>query len=73
MAESMYEKGLVNRKAVLGAEYVDKSIQSAALTNGVCRTELREVLMQTAIYCGVPAAVDAFRNASEVFKEVDKK
>jgi 4-carboxymuconolactone decarboxylase len=29
MAESMYEKGLVNRKAVLGAEYVDKSIQSA--------------------------------------------
>jgi 4-carboxymuconolactone decarboxylase len=29
MAESMYEKGLANRKAVLGAEYVEKSIQSA--------------------------------------------
>jgi 4-carboxymuconolactone decarboxylase len=37
------------------------------------RTEIREVLMQTAIYCGVPAAVDAFRSASEVFKEIDKK
>jgi 4-carboxymuconolactone decarboxylase len=28
-----------------------------------------EVLLQTAIYCGVPAAVDAFRQAREVFKE----
>ena len=44
-----------------------------ALTNGVSRIEIREVLMQTAIYCGIPAAVDAFRTASEVFKEIDKK
>src|SRR5262245_43301430 len=29
MTESMYEKGLANRKAVLGAEYVEKSIQGA--------------------------------------------
>jgi hypothetical protein len=36
-------------------------------------TEIREVLMQTAIYCGIPAAVDAFRSASEVFNEIDKK
>lgn len=43
-----------------------------ALTNGVSPTEIREVLMQTAIYCGVPAAVDAFRNAREVFSELDK-
>jgi 4-carboxymuconolactone decarboxylase len=126
MAESMYEKGLANRKAVLGADYVEKSLQSAddfsrpfqelvttycwgeiwgreelprkmrsmlnlamltalnrphelklhirgALTNGVSRSEIREVLMQTAIYCGVPAAVDAFRSAREVFNEIDKK
>jgi len=29
------------------------------------------VFLQTAIYCGVPAAIDAFRNAWEVFKELD--
>jgi 4-carboxymuconolactone decarboxylase len=44
-----------------------------ALRNGVTRTEIREVLMQTAIYCGIPAAVDAFRNAREVFNEIDKQ
>ena len=126
MAESMYDKGLANRKRVLGTEYVEKSIQNAdefnrplqelvttncwgeiwgreelprktrsmlniamltalnrphelklhirgALTNGVSRTEIREVLLQTSIYCGVPVAVDAFRSASEVFNDIDKK
>jgi 4-carboxymuconolactone decarboxylase len=42
-----------------------------ALTNGVSREEIREVLLQVAIYCGVPAAVDAFRTAREVFAELD--
>jgi 4-carboxymuconolactone decarboxylase len=41
-----------------------------ALNNGVTKEEIREVLMQTAIYCGVPAAVDGFRNAREVFKDL---
>jgi 4-carboxymuconolactone decarboxylase len=41
-----------------------------ALSNGVTKDEIREVLMQTAIYCGVPAAIDSFRNAKEVFKEM---
>ena len=125
MAETMYEKGLANRKAVLGADYVEKAINAAdefnrplqelvttycwgeiwgreelprkirsmlniamltalnrphelklhlrgAMNNGVSRTEIREVLMQTAIYCGIPAAVDAFRSAREVFNEIDK-
>jgi 4-carboxymuconolactone decarboxylase len=120
----MYEKGLSIRKAVLGAEYVDKAIAGAddftrpmqelvtkycwgevwgretlsrrdrsllniamisalnrphelklhvkgALTNGVSRDEIREVLMQVAIYCGVPAAVDSTRIAKEAFSEVD--
>ena len=44
-----------------------------ALTNGATREEIREVFMQVAIYCGVPAGVDAFRNAKEVFAELDKK
>jgi 4-carboxymuconolactone decarboxylase len=40
-----------------------------ALKNGVTREEIMEVLLQTGIYCGVPAAVDAFRTAREAFKE----
>ncbi len=44
-----------------------------ALRNGVSRTEIREVLLQVAIYCGVPAAVDAFRTAREVFAQIDQK
>ena len=43
-----------------------------ALTNGVTRDEIREVLLQVAIYCGVPAAVDAFRTAREVLAEIDQ-
>ena len=41
----------------------------AALQNGVTREELREVLLQTAIYCGVPAANAAFRLAEQVLSE----
>jgi 4-carboxymuconolactone decarboxylase len=41
-----------------------------ALRNGVTKDEIREVFMQTAIYCGVPAAIDSFRSAREVFKEM---
>ncbi len=41
-----------------------------ALTNGVSRDEMREVFLQTAIYCGVPAAIDSFRTAREVFQEL---
>ena len=40
-----------------------------ALVNGVTPVEIREVLLQVAIYCGVPAAVDSFRVAREVFAE----
>jgi len=39
-----------------------------ALRNGVTKDEMREVFMQTAVYCGVPAAMDSFRVAREVFK-----
>jgi len=41
-----------------------------ALRNGVTKDEIREVLLQTAIYCGVPAASDSFRCAREVFKDM---
>ncbi|MCR9071882.1 MAG: 4-carboxymuconolactone decarboxylase [Alphaproteobacteria bacterium] len=121
--KAMFEAGLKNRREVLGAEYVDKSIASAddfnmpmqelvteycwgevwgrpgltrqqrsmlnlgmlvalgrshelrlhirgAINNGLTKDDIREVFLQTAIYCGVPAAIDAFRNAREVFKEM---
>ncbi len=117
-----FQEGLAVRREVLGAEYVDQSIQNAdeftapmqelvteycwgsvwtrpgldrrtrslinlamitalnrphelrlhvrgALHNGCTREEIREVLLQTAIYCGVPAAIDSFRTAREVFGE----
>ncbi|MGE3844940.1 MAG: 4-carboxymuconolactone decarboxylase [Vicinamibacterales bacterium] len=123
MNKELFDRGLEVRRAVLGAEYVDKAIASAddftrplqelvtqycwgevwtrpgldrrtrsiinlamltalnrpheiklhvrgALNNGLTKQDIAEVFLQTAIYCGVPAAIDAFRTAREVFKEV---
>ena len=123
--KATFDRGLEIRKAVLGKEFVEKSISSAddfnrplqelvteycwgavwgrdgldkktrsiinlamisalnrphelklhvkgALTNGVSREEIREVFLQVAIYCGVPAGVDSFRIAREAFAEIDK-
>jgi 4-carboxymuconolactone decarboxylase len=120
----MFKKGLKIRRAVVGAEYVDKSMASAdsfnlpmqelvteycwgavwgreelphksrsmlnlamisvlnrphelklhiagALRNGVTKEEIREVFLQVAIYAGVPAAIDSFRIAREVFDNLD--
>ena len=125
MDQNRFDEGLAVRRAVLGAEYVDKSIAGAddfnramqelvteycwgeiwtrpgldrktrslinlamltalnrphevkihlrgALNNGVTKDEIKEVLLQTAIYCGVPAAIDSFRLAREVFAESEK-
>jgi len=123
---TLYEQGLKNRKEVLGAEHVERSIAGAddfsrpyqelvteycwgaiwdrpglprktrsllnlamltalnreeefklhvraAFRNGVTRDEIREVLLQTAIYCGVPAANSAFKQAREVFAAMDQE
>ncbi|WP_042260195.1 4-carboxymuconolactone decarboxylase [Paraburkholderia heleia] len=43
----------------------------AARNNGVTRDEIKEVLLQTAIYCGVPAANSAFHLADRIFREQD--
>jgi 4-carboxymuconolactone decarboxylase len=43
-----------------------------ALTNGVTRAEIVEVFLQSAVYCGLPAALDSARVAREVFAEVDR-
>jgi 4-carboxymuconolactone decarboxylase len=43
----------------------------AALNNGVTRKQIKEVLLQAAVYCGVPAANSAFHVAAEVLAERD--
>jgi 4-carboxymuconolactone decarboxylase len=43
-----------------------------ALRNGVTRAEIREIFLQVAVYCGMPAAIEAFRVAREVFAEPDQ-
>ncbi|MEI4768740.1 4-carboxymuconolactone decarboxylase [Psychrobacillus sp. FJAT-51614] len=126
MNKEKFEKGLEIRRSVLGADYVDNSINNAtdfnmpmqelvteycwgevwarpglpkktrsminlamitalnrphelklhvrgAINNGVTKEEIQEVLLQTAIYCGVPAAIDSFRTAKEVLDEIDKE
>jgi len=40
-----------------------------AIRNGCTLDELREILMQVAIYCGIPAGVEAFRNARRILAE----
>jgi 4-carboxymuconolactone decarboxylase len=42
-----------------------------ALNNGMTPDEIKEVLMQTAIYCGVPAALESFRIAEATIREVN--
>jgi 4-carboxymuconolactone decarboxylase len=120
--KDLYEAGLRVRREVLGAEHVDKSLESGsafsrpiqdlvteycwgivwdseglprktrsllnlailtalnrphefavhvrgALTNGATEEEIQEVLLQTAIYVGVPAALESFRIAERVLQE----
>ena len=58
--------------AILNRQHEFRAHLKGALTNGVSREEIREILMQVAIYAGMPAAVDSFRIAREVFAEIDK-
>jgi 4-carboxymuconolactone decarboxylase len=55
--------------SALGKEHELKLHINGALNNGLTKEQIREVFMQVAIYCGVPAAVVSFRCAKEVFKE----
>jgi 4-carboxymuconolactone decarboxylase len=41
-----------------------------ALTNGVTTDEIREILLQAAIYCGIPAGLDSFKIANAVIEEL---
>ncbi len=124
MDKDRFELGVEKRKAVLGADYVEKTLAGAddfsrpfqemmtefcwgfgwgddtldpktrsmlnltmiaalnrmhewelhfrgAITNGVTRQELRAVLHQISIYCGIPAGVECFRIAKRVLAEIE--
>jgi 3-oxoadipate enol-lactonase / 4-carboxymuconolactone decarboxylase len=55
----------LNRKAEF------KMHVKASFNNGVTVAEIKEVIMQSALYCGLPAANEAFHSAEEVFKEMN--
>ena len=124
MRKESFDRGLEIRRAVLGEDYVERSLATAdefnmpmqelttsycwgevwarpgldrktrsllnlamltalnrpheirihvrgALNNGVTKADIAEVFLQAAIYCGVPAGIDSFRIAREVFAEME--
>lgn len=56
----------VSMLVALGRMHELKIHVRGALNNGVTKEELQEIFMHASVYCGFPAAVDAFRTASEV-------
>jgi 4-carboxymuconolactone decarboxylase len=72
---SRKERSMLNLAmiAILNRPHELKLHVRGALTNGLTKDQIREIFMQVAIYAGVPAGVDAFRQAREVFAEQAKK
>ena len=56
----------VSMLVALGRMHELKIHVRGALNNGVTKEELQEILLHASVYCGFPAAVDAFRHAAEV-------
>ena len=57
--------------AALGKSHEFKLHFRGAINNGLSLEELREVLIQIAVYCGIPVGVEAFRNAREVLEDMN--
>jgi 4-carboxymuconolactone decarboxylase len=70
---SLQERSLINLAMItaLNRPHEFKVHVRGALNNGVTHDQIKEVLMQTAFYCGGPAALEAFRLAAEVFAVMD--
>jgi 4-carboxymuconolactone decarboxylase len=58
--------------AALNRPHELKAHVKGALTNGLSKDEIKEVLLQVAVYAGIPAGMDSFRLAREVFAEMGK-
>jgi 4-carboxymuconolactone decarboxylase len=67
------QRSLINLAMIstLNRPHELKAHVRGALNNGLTRAQIAEVLLQVAIYAGVPAAVDSFRVAQETFAELD--
>jgi 4-carboxymuconolactone decarboxylase len=70
---SLKERSMINLAMIsaLNRPHELKLHVRGALRNGLSREQIREILLQVGIYCGVPAAVDSFRLAREAFAEAD--
>lgn len=70
---SLRDRSLINLAMIsaLNRPHELKLHVKAALNNGLTREQIREVLLQVAVYCGVPAGIDSVRIAREAFAEVD--
>lgn len=66
-SRSLLNLGMI---AALNRPHEFKIHVRGALNNGWTKEELREIFLQIACYCGVPAGLDSFRNAKEVFTEM---
>lgn len=62
----------VSMLVALGKMHELKTHVRGALNNGVTPEELQEIFLHASVYCGFPAAVDAFRNAAEVIDAAPK-
>ncbi len=60
----------ISMLVALGRSHEVRVHVKGAIANGVTKDQIREILMHASIYCGVPAAVDAYRNASEALDEL---
>ncbi|MBZ8132131.1 4-carboxymuconolactone decarboxylase [Afifella sp. IM 167] len=54
----------------MGRSHEVKIHTRGAIANGVTKEEIRELLLHSFLYCGIPLAVDGYRSASEVLKEL---
>jgi 4-carboxymuconolactone decarboxylase len=72
---SRRDRSIINLAAIsaLNRPHELKLHVRGALNNGMSPEEIREVLLQIAIYCGLPAALDAFRIARETIEEEEAK
>jgi 4-carboxymuconolactone decarboxylase len=59
--------------AILVAQGREQEVRvhvKGAIANGVTKDEIREVILHAAVYCGVPAAVNGYRNAAQALEEI---
>ena len=62
----------ISMLTALGRAAEIKGHVRGAINNGATPQEIQEVLLHAAIYCGMPLAIDAFRSAHEVLKEMGR-